>query len=561
MKRDQVRRRVDEVRARSTVLENHLIDEYKAGGLSRRDFVRRSTVAGMSVSLASFLAAACGSGEEGGGGGGGQAAAGDVKAGGTLRMGIEEPSTALDPLLVADQGGLATLGQTGEYLAFSNNKLQLEPRVAESWKPNADGTEWTFKIRQGLKFHDGSPLEAEDVAATFNRLADPDNKSNALSATTGLLNKDSAKATDPTTVVFSLEAPTGQFPYTTSSDNYNAIILPRDFDPADWEKSFMGSAPWKLENFRQGVGLTLVPFAEYGGPQPKPKLQKADIKFYKSEQAWVTALQGGEVDMVAQYSASGGKALLNDPNVKTIEARAAQHREVHMRTDREPFKDPRVRQAVALLINRKNLVDGLFEGKADVGNDSPFAPAYPYTDKSIPQREQDVAKAKELLSAAGKGGGFNVTLDTHEFFELPDLAALIQNDLKQANINVKLRITDSSTYYEKYWLSGSDFGITEYGHRGVPNVYLKAVLTSDGVWNAPHIKNKELDRAIADFTAALDPGAQKTAASKVQKMLVEETPLIIPYFYFFLTGVKNNVGGVTASPMGHVELEQAGFTS
>ena len=556
---DETRRRVDAIRARSSELENHLIDEYRSGGLSRREFVRRSTVAGMSLSLAGFLASACG-GDEGGGGGGGQGAAGDVKPGGTLRIGIEEPSTALEPLTVADQGGLATLGQTGEYLAFSNNKLQLEPRVAESWKPNADGTEWTFKIRQGQKFHNGKPLEAEDVAATFNRLADPKNKSNALSATTGVLTKDSAKATDPTTVVFSLEAPTGQFPYITSSDNYNAIILPRDYD-GDWEKTFIGSAAWKLERYRQGQGATLVPFPEYPGPTPKPKAQNAELKYYRSEQAWVTALQGGEVDVVAQYSASGGKALLTDPNVKTIETRAAQHRQVHMRVDREPFQDPRVRQAVALLINRRNLVDGLFEGKADLGNDSPFAPVYPYTDKSIPQRQQDVAKAKQLLAAAGKSGGFNVTLDTHDFFELPDLAALIQNDLKQAGINVKLRITDSSTYYEKYWLSGSDFGITEYGHRGVPNVYLKAVLTSEGTWNAPHIKNKQLDRAIADFTAALTPADQKAAASKVQKIILEETPLIIPYFYYFLTGVRSNVGGVTASPMGHVELEAAGFTA
>ncbi len=557
--KNERQRRFDEARSRSTELENTLVDELKAGRMSRRDFVRHGSVIGMSMPTLAFLASACGTGETGGGGGG-QAPTGDVRAGGTLRMGIEEPSIELNPLLVADQGGLATLGQTGEYLAFSNNKLQLEPRVAESWKPNADGTQWTFKIRPGQTFHDGSPVEAEDVAATFNRLADPDNESNALSATRGVINGESARATDPQTVVFRLEAATGNFPYIVSSDNYNAIILPRDTNPENWPKTFIGSAAWKLDNYRQGQGVTLVPYANYRGATPKPKAQRAEIKYYRNEQAWVLGFQGGEVDVLAQFSASGGKALLNDPNIRTIETRAAQHRQVHLRTDREPFRDPRVRQAVALLINRRNLVDGLFEGKADLGNDNPFAPAYPFTDKSLPQRQQDVAQARELLAAAGKQGGFDVTLDTHDFFELPDLAALIKNDLQQAGINVRLRVTDSSVYYDRYWLN-SDFGITEYGHRGVPNVYLKAAMTTGGIWNAAHFENREFDRAVANFTAALDPQAQKTAATRVQQILLDETPVVIPYFYYFLTGVKANVGGVTASPMGHVELERAGFTT
>ncbi len=557
--RNEGQRRFDETRRRSTELENNLVDELRAGSISRREFVRRGTVIGMSLPTIAFLASACGTGETGGGGGG-QAPAGEVRSGGTLRIGIEQPSVELEPLLVNDQGGLATLGQTGEYLAFSNNKLQLEPRVAESWKPNRDGTEWTFKIRPGQTFHDGSPVEAEDVAATFNRLADPDNESNALSATRGVLNAESAKAVDPRTVVFTLENATGSFPYLTSSDNYNAIILPRDYKQGTWPKTFIGTAAWKLERYRQGQGVTLVPYAQYAGPKPKPKAQRAEIKYYRNEQAWVLGFQGGEVDVLAQYSASGGKALLNDPNVRTIETRAAQHRQVHLRTDRGPFKDKRVRQAVALLIDRRALVDGIFEGKADLGNDSPFAPAYPFTDKSLPQRQQDVEKAKQLLAAAGQQNGFDVTLDTHEFFELPDLAALIKNDLQQAGINVRLRITESGTYYEKYWLN-SDFGITEYGHRGVPNVYLKAAMTTGGIWNAAHFENKEFDRAVASFTAALDPQTQKTAATRVQQILLDETPVIIPYFYYFLTGVKSNVGGVTASPMGHVELEQAGFTA
>ncbi|MBA2637724.1 MAG: ABC transporter substrate-binding protein [Solirubrobacterales bacterium] len=556
--KNERQRRTDEARKNSTELENNLVDELKAGRISRREFVRQGTVIGMSVPAVAFLASACGSSETTGGGG--AAPQGQVRTGGTIRAGIVKPATALDPRLVQDQGGLAVLGQTGEYLAFSNNKLELEPRIAESWKPNADGSEWTFKIRQGVTFHDGSPVDARDVVASFENLTDPDTGGNALSAFKGVLSPGGAKARDASTVVFSLDNPTGNFPYIVSSDNYNAIIIPRDLDPEDWEKTFMGSAAWKLDNFRQASGVTFLPYANYWDAQGKPKAERAEIRFYNEEQAEVLALQGGEVDVIAQYSVSGGKALLTNPNVRTVEVRASQHRQVHMRTDKEPFQDKRVRQAVALLINRQAYVQGLLAGKADLGNDSPFAPVYPYSDRSVPQRQQDVAQAKELLVAAGKGDGFSVTLNTHRLQELPDLAALIQNDLKQAGINVRLNITDSVQYYEQYWLD-SDFGITEYGHRGAPNGTLTAPLTSKGTWNAAHFENKEFDRAVADFTAALDPGRQRAAAGKIQRMLLDETPVLFPYFYFYLSGTKPNVGGVRVSPMGHVELEGAGFTA
>src|SRR5688572_2181497 len=137
-------RRVDAVRRRSGEVENHLIDEYRAGKISRREFVRRGSVMGMSLPLVAVLAAGCGVGRE------------DLEAkdppqtgkpapGGIIRAGSLQPAGALDPITVADQGGLATLGQTGEYLVWSDRELKPVPRLAESWKPNGDGSAWTFK--------------------------------------------------------------------------------------------------------------------------------------------------------------------------------------------------------------------------------------------------------------------------------------------------------------------------------------------------------------------------------------------------------------------------------
>jgi peptide/nickel transport system substrate-binding protein len=564
LRKDETQRRLDAVRAQRSELENHIIDEYRAGYIGRREFIRRGAAVGMSLPLVGFLASACGSGDKGDGGGTPATSEENVKvkAGGPFRSGLQLPGSDLDPLKVNNQGALGTLGQSGEFLIYSDRNLTPVPRLAESWKPNADGSQWTFKIRQGVKFQNGDPMTTEDIAATFNLHADPDNGSNALSAFTGVLSKGGAQARDESTVVFELDAPNGNFPFTTSSDNYNLIILPKGFDPENWSKTFMGTGPWKLEKYTPNVGVTYTKNPDYWDKTRQPLPDRNEIKYYEQEDAAILGIQGGEIDLLAQFSAVNGKALLTDPNIAVIELRAAQHRQLHMRTDKEPFNDKRVRQAVALLLNRDNIVKGLLEGKADYGNDSPMAPVYKSTDKSVPQRKQDVERAKALLAEAGKEN-FSVELRTWRVFEVPQYAALIQNDLKAAGIDVKLNITDAASYYgdavygKSPWLD-STFGITEYGHRGAPNVYLGAPLKSDGTWNSAHFKNKEYDALVTEYVAALDLQAQRAASKKIQEMLLDEVPIVFAYFYFYLTATKPTVAGMAVSAMGQVDVSQAG---
>ena len=565
---DEVQRRVDEIQFRSSEMENHLIDTYRKGGIDRREFVRRGTILGMSSGSIGFLASACGSGDKGDGGGtttSSDQQSASVKPGGKVTAAINSPAGAIDPITVADDGGLAVLGQAGEYLIWSDSELNAVPRLAESWTPNDDASVWTFKIRQGVKFHDGKEMTSEDVAESINRLADPDNASAALSAFNGFLTKDSAKATDATTVEFSLEAPNGSFPYLLSSDNYNPLILPADYD-GDYEKNQNGTGPFILDKFTQGQGATYRKNPDYWDKERQPNPDTTEIRFYGKEQARVLALQSGEVDVVTQFSVSGGRALLTDPNVQTVDLKASTHRQVHLRTDKEPFTDKRVRQALALAIDRTGLVDGLFKGRASLGNDSPFAPVFKYTDTSVAQRQQDIEQAKQLLADAGMPDGFEVQLDTWDGFEIPDLAQLIQNNAKEIGATIKLNITDAGTYYgdavygKSPWLD-STMGITDYGHRGIVNVFLGAPLLSDGTWNSAHFRNKEYDKLVKEFIAQSDIDQQKQRAKQLQELLLDETPIIIPYFYDFLTGVRKGFSGVETTGMGHVQLTLAGQTA
>jgi peptide/nickel transport system substrate-binding protein len=553
--------RVDALRARSTGHQNHLIDEFRAGKIGRRDFIRKAAIAGMAIPAASFIAG-CGI----------QRASlsrvqkppqGRPRPGGTFSIGQQVPSGALDPLHIDDQSGLGILSLAGDYLIWSDSHLIPQPRLAESWSHNGDASVWTFKIRQGVKFHDGAPMDTEDVATTFNRLADPANGTNALSVFTGVLSKNGAKALDPTTVQFTLEAPNGNFPFLLSSDNYNAIILPKNY-PGNWQETFIGTGPWQLGQYRPDEGVSLVPNKHYWDPARQPLADNLEIVFYSDEQGLVLAFVGGQFDFAQQYSVSGGRAAITDPDVITLGVRSSAFREIHMRCDQKPFTDKRVRQAMGLLVNRRVLVDGLLATKADYGNDSPFAPVFKSTAPGVPQRHQDIRKAKQLLEAAGVAGGFSVQLDTWQGFEMPELAQVLQQEVRVANINMSLSITDNATYYgaatfgNSRWLD-STMGITEYGHRGVPNVLLGAPLTSSGTWNAAHFKNKTYDNLVGEYVAAIDLDSQRSAAKKIQELLLDETPILYTYFYYYLAGTRKNVTGVDFTAMGCMDVTRAGF--
>ncbi len=546
-------RLLDLLRRSRTPHENHLIDGLVDGRVSRREFLRYGSVLGLSLPLLGRIGAAAGLGSLA------TPAFAQGAAGATIRVACSAPNGAVDPVKTPDVGGLVMLQQTGEFLCMDGPDLVLKPMLAESWKPNDKGTVWTFTLRKGVKFHGGGEMKADDVAASINRLADPGNSSNALSVFNGVLSKGGAKKVDDYTVEFHLDAPNGNFPYLLSSDNYNAIILPADY-AGDFEKNFNGTGPFKLEKYTPKVGASFVRNDDYWGEKALPA--KVEFIFFADIQPQILALQGGQVDVVNQLPILAGAGLLNDPSVTIISQKSATHHQLHMRNDVDPFKDPRVRRAIALSLDRNKLVKGLMRGRAQPGNDSPFAPVYPSTDASVPQREQNIAEAKQLLEAAGIKPGQKITLTTQRYQEIPEYAQLVQNAVKEIGLDMELSVMDSGTYYgdavfgKSNWLD-SAMGITDYGHRGVPNVYLSAPLRSDGTWNAAHFKNKEFDTLAASYIAALDVEAQKADAGKIQRLLLEETPVIFAYFFDYLSVSVKGVTGVNPTAMSQIFLDRA----
>jgi peptide/nickel transport system substrate-binding protein len=540
--------KLDTLRIGQSELDNHHLDELAAGNISRREFVRRGAVLGMSSTVVGAALSACGSANSSGGS---SSAAGPAKKGGTLRLATQAPTAEVNPLTIADLGGSTLLAQTGEFLTFDNSVTrQLQPMLATSWSHNGDGAVWTFKLRRGVRFHNGQPMTADDVVYTFKQQADPKNGSTALSTFAGVLKPEGVVRVDSETVAFHLESPNGNFPYIISSDNFNLIIVPKGTDFAKWQQTFIGTGPFKLRSYTQNVGAQFVANPDHWGGAPH--LASTAFTFYTGQAPQILALEGGTVDVIPQFTAQGAQALLNSAKYQIIKLGSASHRELSMRTDMAPFTDPRVRQAIALVLDRPGMIQALLQGNGQLGNDNPFAPKFASTDTSLPQRVQNLAKAKALLTAAGHPDGFSTTLTTGQQEELPQLAQVVAEAASRLGVKVKLKVETLTAYYGKSTYGNSDWldatmSLVAYGDRGVPNVFLESPLESGGPWNAARFRNKTYDNLVKQYVAAVDLQTQRTIAGKIETLLLAETPLVIPYFADILAATTKLVHGVNVN--------------
>jgi peptide/nickel transport system substrate-binding protein len=550
--------RLDKLRTGRGPVEEHVIDEFVAGRLSRRDFVRRASLVGLSMPVIGGILAACGSS----GSTSSSSSSGSGQANATIKAGILVPAAAINPITIADQGGLELIGNVGEFLVFTDTQGNYHPWLATSWSSNSDASVWTFKIRQGVKFNDGTPMTVDDVVYSFKSLSDPKSSSNALSVFGGNLTPDGVEKVDSGTVAFHLNQPNAGWLDAVSEDNYNMIIVPNNFDYSNYQKSFPGTGRFMKSSYTPNVGATYVRNPHYWGTKAKPA--KIEFTFYPEEAPMSAALQSGAIDTMDQFSVSTSPQLLNG-SFNVVAIKAATHRELSMRNDVGPFKSKLVRQAIAYTLDRPAIVTALFKGYAQVGNDSPFAPVYHSTDTSVPQRKQNLALAKKLLAQGGVPNGFSTPLLTETTQEIPHFAQIVKQAAAKIGVTINLTIETPTKYYgsavfgKSDWLDG-EMSLVDYGNRAVPNIYLQAPLqtinakTGSGSWNAAHFNNSTYDTLSKQFIGAVDLSTQRTIAGKIERLLLDETPIIYAYFYDYLSASQKNISGTYPTAQGQFFL-------
>ncbi len=540
-------------------LENNLIDELVGGELSRQEFLQRGAMFGLGVGATAALLKMVGEADVA------FAASTAVKPGGTIRLGIPAFGASLEPYLLNEGGSLAFAGIPGEYLTFTTVKGAVVPMLATSWKPNKDATVWTFQLRKGVRFHNGKEMTSADVVASLKHYV-----SKGSNAGLGAIyDAAGVSAKGKYTVAVRLKSPVGVFPYLVSQTTYQAIIQPAAIvaKPGTWVKSGMiGTGPFKLKNYVDKKSAELVRFDQYWGG--KPPLDGVKITFFQGTAPTVLALRAGQVDLVMQLSAQEAQVFKNNPKFTYYAIPTAAHRQVSMRVDEGVLKDPRVRRAVALTINRPQQLAKVMLGVGLVGNDNPFWSGFASTDKSIKQRTQNIQLAKALLAAAG-ATNLKFSLTTWNFADHADHAASLQAYAREAGIDLGIEIMDVGKYYDSE-PAGADYQtttpwlnrqctLTEYANRGVPNVFLTRCYMSTGDWNASHYKNAEFDSQAKTYLAAAEVAAQRKATKRMAGLLLRDTPVITDYWINYVTASTSKVKGYIPDGGSQMRLDKVGL--
>jgi peptide/nickel transport system substrate-binding protein len=533
---------------------DHLCQEVLKGHMTRRQLLVRASVAGLSVSAVARLLAACG----GKSASTTSPATSQPKLGGTLKVMMVSPIVALEPTTMYDTGSIALCQQVAEYLAWVNNDLTLRPVLAESWSPSSDVKTWTFKLRQGVTFQDGKPFGADDVIATMNTLLDPKSVSAAVATFKGTLSPGGVVKVDDATVEFHLDQPSADFPYLVASTNYDCLILPSTYKMGTWQKNPVGTGPFTMTNYTPKQSATFKKNPKYW-QSGKPYLDGVEVTFNEQTQAQGLALQAGSIDMMLYTPVQGSQALFSDASIKVLATPSTMHRELHMRVDTAPFTDKRVRQAFAYTLDRPALIQALFNGKAELADDNVFFKQYPLSPQDLPPRNQDIAKAKQLLTDAGMPNGFSATLNVEEYEEIPQYATLVQAMAKQAGINLKLNQVTVTYYYgsgaNQPWLV-DPMGIVDWTFRGVPDEYFNAYITN-GVWNSSKFSDPAFDTAVKGYQTTVDETKRRAYAKQGATILMDGTPAVIPYTISVNRAMRQNVMGVTSDPAEFLDLTTA----
>lgn len=549
----------------------HLVEEVLKGKMTRRQLLVRASVFGFSLTAAGQLLAACGGDDGGTAASPSASGAPEPVLGGNLKWIGPAPITDPDPVTIYDQGGIVLVYQFLEYLIDLNNDNSLRPKLAESWTPNDTVDVWTFKLRSGVTFNDGSPFGAEDVVTSMERVLDPDNGSGALSQLSGVLSPGGTKAVDDLTVEFNLDKPFADFPYMVSSGNYNTAILPRTYK-GDIIKNPVGTGPFMLDQYVTKQKATFKKNPTYWGKDDQgrqlPYLDTTEYIMVEDNSAQNLQLQSGAVDLQPQTVFQGAQALFQDPNLRVDIYPGTGIREVAFNTKVEPWNGAngkQLRQAVAYSLDRVAINKALYDGRSNLGFDTFWDPTVFAGAPPVPEeRAQDYEKAKALLSEAGMADGMKVKLTFAKYLENPQLAQLIQEQCKPAGITVELDQLSYDAYYagddaDYYgttpWLNAA-MTITEWGSRPAPGIYAAAMLLPDAVWSSSHWDNKDFVDAFNQYESTADEATRTDLASQLSGIQQDDTPILVPFYITQLRTQKKNVYGVQGPGSFYCDLSQ-----
>lgn len=500
-----------------------------SGKMNRRGFMSRAAALGLSATAANSMLAS-------------GAQAQSARKGGILKIGMQGGGStdSLDPGLAANNVTFQILKLFGDTLVEldpSGGSVQM--RLAESVESTPDAKVWTFKIRQGVTFHNGAPLTPEDVLATLRRHSDEESKSGAL----GLMKGIESMKVDGQNVVVTLTVPNADLPYLMT--DYHLVIQPNG--GLDDPTSGIGTGAYKLVSNEPGVRHVFEKYDGYWDPN-LGHVSGVEITVINDNTARTSALQSGQVHMINRVDPKVAKLLDRAPNLSVKNVSGKGHYVFIMHCDTAPFDNNDLRLALKYAINRQEMVDKILQGYGTIGNDMPINAAYPMFDATIPQRTFDLEKAAHHYKKSGHDGSpITLRVSDVSFSGALDAAALFQQSAKAAGIPLEIKREPGDGYWSDVW-NAKPFCASYWGGRPVQDQMYSTAYLSTADWNDTRFKNADFDKLLVAAKAELDQEKRKGLYSQMGRMVRDEGGLICPMFNDFVSAISDNLRGWETDP-------------
>ncbi|WP_348647659.1 ABC transporter substrate-binding protein [Marivita sp. S6314] len=458
--------------------------------------------------------------------------------GGTLRLGLAGANTSdsWDSRTHSDSFMImAGHGAVFDCLTQVAANGELVGELAESWEASADAVTWTFKLRQGVTFHNGKAFGADDVLSSLQMHTAEGAKSAAKPIVDNI--SEMTKVNDHE-VTFTLKAGNADFPFLLS--DYHLCIFPAG-QTEEAIAQGIGTGMYKVESFDPGVRILLSRVDSHYKDGEYGWFDSVEMIAINDSSARMNALMTGQVDAVNRVDFKTEPLMRANPMINIFEVTGNQHFTFPMLTNLDPFSNLKVRQALKHAINRQELVDKILLGHGAVANDHPIGPANQYYAADLEQNSYDPDKAASLIKEAGLDGlSVDLSAANAAFPGAVDAAQLYQASAKAAGININVVQEPDDGYWSNVWLK-KPWCACYWSGRATEDWMFSTAYESGVPWNDTNWENARFQELLLTARAELDSDKRREQYGEMQMLLSKEGGTVIPMYANFVDAHSNKL--------------------
>ena len=513
-----------------------LMGDFLAGRISRRDFHNGLAATGFTATAASALVAGTGH----------DARAETPKRGGRLRVGFTTSSAGdtLDPTKIVASSDIGRSGLLYNRLIDYVPGKGLVGNLATGWEANDDARRWTMEIVEGIEFHNGKTLTADDVAYSFNRHLDPDGGSPANAY---LGDVESITADGPRHVVFNMKAPNADVPYLLTE--YHFTAQPQGADDASYARGeAIGTGPWMVREFEPGIGAVFERHPNYHR-SGRPYVDEIESFGIPDNSARVNALLSDEIDIMIGLDPQLISSVDEADNAEVLNQPGGAHPTYPMRADTPPYTDNNVRLAIKHAIDRERMLQLGWGGLGTIGRDHPIPQHDPFFAPDVEALERDPDKVAWHLKQADME---NATFELHasdDNFGGTNASVVMAELMNEAGANVTVKKVPADGYWGAVWMKVPWCGSSWYG-RPTADLMLAIAYISGGSWNESFWSNERFDRLVLEARKTVDEDLRRELYREIQIIMRDEGATITPVFTNWLDAYASRVKNLKGHPHG-----------